>query len=150
MLVAIPLVRIASRIGLQMGCVARMSHSRTKRTRLAESLQPAENCYKMGFTGRRGVAQNGDNHMSRDTRMDPSPLRNSICDACKAVTTHKDGNCIPCMQRGMDIMRTDCGEIMPTFDIVRSTDGTPHMVRVDPITDQRITAYFAVENGDLA
>ena len=99
----------------------------------------------MGFTGRRGVAQNGDNHMSRDTRMDPSPLRNSICDACQAVTTHKDGNCIACIERGIKTLET-----MPTFDIVRSTDGTPHMVRVDPITDQRITAYFAVENGDFA
>ena len=99
----------------------------------------------MGKPAAEAWPKNGDNHMSRDTRMDPSPLRNSICAACQAVTTHKDGNCIACIERGIKTLET-----MPTFDIVRSTDGTPHMVRVDPITDQRITAYFAVENGDFA
>ena len=61
--------------------------------------------------------------MSRDTRMDPSPLRNSICDACQAVTTHKDGNCIPCIERGIALIKR-----LPTFDIQRDDKGVPHMV----------------------
>jgi hypothetical protein len=60
--------------------------------------------------------------MGRDIRMDSSPYRNSICDACEAVTTHKTGTCMVCIERGIEFLKT-----MPTFDIIRDDKGIPHI-----------------------